>query len=85
MPVLAQVGVAVAELCAARGDPGLAATVLGAAERLRGAPDAAHPDLVRVAARLRERLGEAAYAAAYARGRALDRALAVDLVHDRPI
>ncbi|MBB5782207.1 hypothetical protein [Nonomuraea jabiensis] len=84
MPVLARVAVAVAELCAARGDLLAGATTLGAAEQLRGAPDAANPDVARVAARLRDDLGEEAFAAAFARGRALDRARAVELARGGP-
>ncbi|MEV4575711.1 BTAD domain-containing putative transcriptional regulator [Nonomuraea jabiensis] len=84
MPVLARVAVAVAELCLARGDLPAGATTLGAAERLRGAPDAANPDVARVAARLRDDLGEEAFAAAFARGRALDRARAVELARGGP-
>ncbi|MET9247945.1 BTAD domain-containing putative transcriptional regulator [Nonomuraea sp. NPDC003709] len=84
MPVLARVAVAVAELRAARGDLLPGATALGAAEQLRGAPDAANPDVARVAARLRDDLGEEAFAAAFARGRALDRARAVELATGGP-
>ncbi|MFI6743279.1 hypothetical protein ACIBI9_61265 [Nonomuraea sp. NPDC050451] len=84
MPVLARVAVAVAELCAARGDLLPGATALGAAEQLRGAPDAANPDVARVAARLREGLGEEAFAAAFTRGRTLDRAHAVELATGGP-
>lgn len=73
-----------AELCAARGDLLAGATTLGAAEQLRGAPDAANPDVARVAARLRDDLGEEAFAAAFARGRALDRARAVELARGGP-
>jgi predicted ATPase len=85
MPVLAQVAVAVAELCAVRGDPGLGATVLGAAERLRGAPDTTNPEVARVGGLLRGRLGPDVWSAAYARGRELERAQAVELAHDRPV
>ncbi|MER7370875.1 hypothetical protein, partial [Nonomuraea wenchangensis] len=59
-----------------------AATLTGAAERLRGAPDAALPDVARLASRLRARLGKARYAAAHAHGRALPPAEAVSLVRE---
>ncbi|GAA1757341.1 BTAD domain-containing putative transcriptional regulator [Nonomuraea bangladeshensis] len=80
MPVLARAAVAVAELREAQGAPERAATLTGAAERLRGAPDAALPDVARLTSRLRARLGAARYAAAHARGRALPPAEAVSLV-----
>ncbi|MEV5555423.1 BTAD domain-containing putative transcriptional regulator [Nonomuraea wenchangensis] len=82
MPVLARAAVALAELREAQGAPERAATLTGAAERLRGAPDAALPDVARLASRLRARLGEARYAAAHAHGRALPPAEAVSLVRE---
>ncbi|MFI6597297.1 AfsR/SARP family transcriptional regulator [Nonomuraea sp. NPDC050536] len=81
MPVLARVGVAVAELRACQGRPVAAAETLGAAEQLRGAPDAGDQDVARIAALLRDRLGQE-YDTAYARGRALRRADALALVCD---
>ncbi|MFJ2029040.1 AfsR/SARP family transcriptional regulator [Streptosporangium sp. NPDC087985] len=83
MPVLARVGVAAAALRAHRGDLTGAAETLGAAERLRGAPDGFNPEITRLARRLRDGLGDAAYATAHARGRALDRAAALDQVRRR--
>lgn len=79
MPVLARVGVAVAESRALGGDAALAARTLGAAEQLRGAPDAFNPDVARLSAWLRAELGDA-YDAAYAAGRGLDRPAALKLV-----
>ncbi|QYC42268.1 Putative HTH-type transcriptional regulator [Nonomuraea coxensis DSM 45129] len=80
MPVLARSAVAVAALRAAQGAPERAAALAGAAERLRGAPDAALPDVARLVSLLRARLGAAGYAAAHARGLALSPAEAVALV-----
>ncbi|MCK2219446.1 AfsR/SARP family transcriptional regulator [Actinomadura sp. ATCC 31491] len=80
MPVLARVAVAAAGLRDALGEPERAATLAGAAERLRGAPDVGNPDVVRLVSRLRESLGEAGYAAAFARGHALPPAEALSLV-----
>ncbi|MBW4718276.1 BTAD domain-containing putative transcriptional regulator [Saccharothrix obliqua] len=77
MPVLARVAVAAADLHLLRGDSTAAAKALGAAERLRGAPDPLNPEVVRVADALRADLGAAAYDLAYASGVALDPADAV--------
>ncbi|MFI6505427.1 BTAD domain-containing putative transcriptional regulator [Nonomuraea typhae] len=82
MPVLALVGVATAAVWAARGEPGRAARVLGAAERLRGLPDAYEPDVVALTARLRGELGAAAFDEEYAGGRDLTRAEAIEQVRD---
>ncbi|SEK65362.1 AfsR/SARP family transcriptional regulator [Nonomuraea pusilla] len=84
MPVLAHVAVALAGLRAAVGRPGQAAAVLGAAEQLRGAPDASNLDVARLAALLRDRLGGEAYERAYEQGRRLDRAAALALVLTGP-
>ncbi len=73
MPILAAVGVALAQALVAAGGHEDAAEVLGAAARLRGAEDRTSIDIRRLTAELREALGEDAFAAAYARGRALDR------------
>lgn len=77
MPVVARVGVGVADLWLSRGDRTRAATVLGAAERLRGLADRATPDTLRLTAAL---TGEPALARAYAQGRTLDRADALALL-----
>jgi hypothetical protein len=71
MPILATVGVAVAALALARAEPVEAATVLGAAARVRGADDPTEPTVLRLTTALRERLGDAfdpAYAAGWALG-----------------
>jgi tetratricopeptide (TPR) repeat protein len=73
MPILAGVGVALAQALAAAGAPDAAAEVLGAAARLRGAEDLTSLDIGRLIAALREALGGDAFATAYERGRALDR------------
>ncbi|MGX6449015.1 ATP-binding protein, partial [Patulibacter sp. S7RM1-6] len=62
-PIIARVGVAVAAVASGLGDAAAAAEILGAAARLRGAEDRTHPDIARLAARLRGTLGDAAYAA----------------------
>ncbi|WP_267937316.1 BTAD domain-containing putative transcriptional regulator [Saccharothrix sp. S26] len=80
MPVLARIAVAVAAAHACFGNPADAARVLGAAEQLRGAPDARNPEVARLADRLRTDIGDAAYDLAYATGVALDRADAIALV-----
>ncbi|GAB2957884.1 BTAD domain-containing putative transcriptional regulator [Saccharothrix stipae] len=80
MPVLAAVAVAEAARHTHHGNPTHAAKVLGAAEQLRGAPDARNPEVARLAARLRADVGDAAYDLAYATGVALDRADAIALV-----
>lgn len=77
--MLARVGVAVAESRVLGGDAAFAARTLGAAEQLRGAPDAFNPDVARLSAWLRAELGDA-YDAAYAAGRGLDRPAALKLV-----
>jgi predicted ATPase len=83
MPVLAKVGVAVADVLADVGDPAGAALVLGAAEHLRGAPDPLNLDVARLTSALRDDLGGAAYDAAHAKGLALERAAAIDQVRRR--
>ncbi|WP_433273919.1 BTAD domain-containing putative transcriptional regulator [Actinosynnema sp. CS-041913] len=83
MPVMAKVAVAAAAMRAGGCDATGAATLLGAAEQLRGAPDALHPEIVRLAERLRADIGDAAYDLAYASGVALDRADAIALARLR--
>jgi predicted ATPase/DNA-binding SARP family transcriptional activator len=73
MPILAAVGVALAQALAAAAAPAAAAEVLGAAARLRGAEDLTSLDVGRLIAALRDALGDRAFATAYERGRALDR------------
>ncbi len=71
MPILATIGVAAAALALARAEPVEAATVLGAAARVRGAEDPTEPTVARLTGVLRDQLGDA-FDAAYAAGRALD-------------
>ncbi|HEU5266472.1 MAG TPA: BTAD domain-containing putative transcriptional regulator [Jatrophihabitans sp.] len=78
LPVLAAVGVALAQLADALGDPERAATVLGAATRLRGADDPTSPDIRALTGKLRAELGDHAFEDAYAAGAALDRAAATE-------
>jgi hypothetical protein len=73
----------VAEACAAwvaDGDPARAATLLGAAQGVRGAFDVGRPDAMGVRAAARQRLGEAAFEAAYQEGRDLSFDAAVGLI-----
>jgi len=77
MPILADVGVAVAALALARSAPVEAARALGAAARVRGAEDPTNPAVARLASLLRERLGEA-FPAAYDAGWTLDPGAAAD-------
>lgn len=67
-PVVAQAMVGLAEVALDDGDPGLAATVLGASAGIRGRPDLSFVDGVRVAGRIESALGTAAYEQAYQRG-----------------
>ncbi|MEV4320551.1 BTAD domain-containing putative transcriptional regulator [Actinocrispum sp. NPDC049592] len=83
MPVLARVGVSAAVLQAGLGLQEVAATTLGAAARLRGAPDHHNPDIMALVDQLRTGLGGAAYDAAYATGLAMDRAGAIAQVRRR--
>ncbi|MDF5753679.1 BTAD domain-containing putative transcriptional regulator [Spongiactinospora sp. TRM90649] len=82
MPVAAHVVVLTAITAARLGRPERAAELLGAAERLRGAPDLYNVDVTRLAAHLDGELGTAAYAAAYARGRDLPREEMFALIRD---
>ncbi|WP_051393131.1 BTAD domain-containing putative transcriptional regulator [Glycomyces arizonensis] len=80
MPVVAKAAVAAAALLAAEGRDAEAAALLGAADRLRGAPDRSDLDAVRVEEALRERLGAAAFEAAAGAARAGDRESALALL-----
>ncbi|MBE7187571.1 BTAD domain-containing putative transcriptional regulator [Jatrophihabitans endophyticus] len=77
LPVIASGGVFAAELDEAAGDPAAAARRLGAADRLRGAPDPLSPDIAPLIARLRGALGDEAVEAGFDAGRALDRDAAI--------
>jgi predicted ATPase/DNA-binding SARP family transcriptional activator len=70
-PVMATVGIAVAEFARSCGQDELAAEFLGCSARLRGAEDPTNLDIKRLAGQLQAALGSDGYAAAYERGRAL--------------
>ncbi|WP_432977965.1 BTAD domain-containing putative transcriptional regulator [Dactylosporangium sp. CA-233914] len=80
MPVVGKIAVTVAGLRIAQGDEVLAATLLGAAEHLAGARDAANADWTRRRETLRAALGEEAFDTATARGLSLPRSDALELV-----
>ena len=76
MPIVATVGVAIADLSASDGRAVDAAQVLGAAARLRGAADLTDLDIRRITVALQSALG-AAFDEQYAAGRALERDAAI--------
>ena len=78
LPIVASVGVALAELAAAGGDHVRAAGLLGAAACVRGADDPTAREIVRLSGVLRAELGTARYAALYAESKALDRDAAIE-------
>ncbi|HZC72300.1 MAG TPA: BTAD domain-containing putative transcriptional regulator [Jatrophihabitans sp.] len=78
MPIVAAVGVMLAEIVTAAGDPDGAAVMLGAAARLRGADDPTSRDIAKLTERLRAALGDARFADCYAQGKALDRDAAIE-------
>ncbi|PJJ58429.1 putative ATPase [Mumia flava] len=84
MPVVAMVGVGHAWLAERLGDDVLAARRLGAADAVRGGPDAANRDASDLEQRLRARMGDAAYDTAYGTGRALRRTAALALASPVP-
>jgi predicted ATPase/DNA-binding SARP family transcriptional activator len=77
MPVIAIVGLAVADLARATDRAGEAATMMGATARLRGADDPTQLDVKRLSGALRAALGPQRYDTGYARGRAFDREAAI--------
>ncbi|MFD0598028.1 hypothetical protein ACFQZ4_41985 [Catellatospora coxensis] len=77
MPVVARVGVGVADVWQARGDRVRAARVLGAVDALRGSRDLASPDVLRLTAWLAT---HPPLTAPFTEGRLLDRATALDAV-----
>lgn len=83
-PVTAAVLDSLAVLAHAQGDLDRAATLLGAAVRLRGLPDGSDPDVIELAAALRTELGEAGYDDAYQRGAAMDRDTALAYIGASP-
>jgi hypothetical protein len=78
MPIIAVIGVVVADLALAVGLDVTAAEVLGAASALRGTPDPTAPDIARLHIALRDRLGDDGMRVAVARGEALDRDAAIE-------
>jgi predicted ATPase/DNA-binding SARP family transcriptional activator len=72
MPIVAIVGMAVADLATSTGRSVEAAQMMGAAARIRGADDPTQLDIKRLAAALRTALGDEPYEAAYAAGKVLD-------------
>jgi hypothetical protein len=70
--------VTLAEVAANAGDPAGAATMLGAAARLRGADDPTNCEIVRLTERLTLELGADRFAALYAHGKALERDAAIE-------
>lgn len=77
MPILAEVGLAVAALALVVADPAEAAALVGAAARVRGAADPTGPLVARLTTTLRDRLGDA-FDAAYDAGWALDHVAAIE-------
>ncbi|MGI8664825.1 MAG: BTAD domain-containing putative transcriptional regulator [Jatrophihabitans sp.] len=79
-PVIASVGVIIADLAETTGDPARAAALLGAAAGLRGAEDRTACDIARLFSTLQAGLGQPAFDAAYQRGRQLDHDAALALI-----
>jgi predicted ATPase/DNA-binding SARP family transcriptional activator len=67
-PVMAMAVTGFADLARRHGDANEATELLGAADRLRGAPDRSLVDMLRLIEELETALGKDAYAAAYRRG-----------------
>jgi tetratricopeptide (TPR) repeat protein len=78
LPVVAAIGVVIADVALAVGLDVTAAEALGASTALRGTPDPTGPDIARLSAVLRDRLGNAGLADAMARSEALDRESAIE-------
>lgn len=78
-PVIARVGLAVAQLAEYDGDDAGAARLLGAIDRVRGSVDRLNREAMELTERLRARLGEA-FDEAHAEGLALEPAAAIDLL-----
>jgi predicted ATPase/DNA-binding SARP family transcriptional activator len=77
LPIMATVGVVLADVVAGVGRPAIAAEILGAAARLRGADDLTAVDIARQRAALQGELGIAEFARRYDHGKSLDRAAAL--------
>jgi ATP/maltotriose-dependent transcriptional regulator MalT len=78
LPIVAAVGVLLADIAAECGGSALAAEILGASARLRGADDATSPDIARLSAALRAALGADEFARHFAQGKSLDREAALE-------
>src|SRR5262249_35844609 len=78
MPVIASVGVPLADITARQGAATDAAVMLGAAAQLRGADDETARDVADLTALLRTELGTDRFAELYAQGKALDRSKAIE-------
>jgi predicted ATPase/DNA-binding SARP family transcriptional activator len=78
MPVVAAIGVVIADVALALDLDVTAAQALGAATALRGTPDPTAPDIARLSAVLSDRLGEVGFRDAMARAEALDRDSAIE-------
>jgi predicted ATPase/DNA-binding SARP family transcriptional activator len=78
MPIVAAIGVVIADVALALDLDVTAAEALGAATALRGTADPTGPDIARVSAVLRDRLGDAGLAHAMACSEALDRDAAIE-------
>jgi tetratricopeptide (TPR) repeat protein len=78
LPVLAAVGVALAQIIAVEGDPAVAAQMLGAAARLRGADDPTAREIADLTTALRTTLGPTGFEQHYNAGKALHRDAAIE-------
>jgi hypothetical protein len=78
MPIVAAIGVVIADVALAVDLDVTAAEALGAATALRGTPDPTGPDIARLSAVLRDRLGDAGLSDAMARSETLDREAAIE-------
>jgi hypothetical protein len=83
MPICAIIGVGLAELALACGDPVRATLLLGASTSLRGAEDRSNRDAVEIAEAASSALSPAAYDEAYTRGLALTREEVLALFSER--
>ncbi|MBE1487889.1 hypothetical protein [Plantactinospora soyae] len=82
LPMVAMVGVGVADLLRHSGRPERAARILGAAHALSGGPSARNPDVLRLTRDLPALLGPDDYRTAYDGGRRLGRDAALGLIRD---
>jgi predicted ATPase len=78
MPIVAAIGVVIADVCVGFGLDLMAADALGAATALRGTPDPTGPDIARLTAVLRDRLGDAGLRDGMAHSETLDRDSAIE-------